>query len=334
VSRRGRDLRGAAVVITGASSGIGREAAHRFAAKGALVVLAARSAGSLEEAVDECRDEGGEALAVPTDVADPEAVEELARRAVERFGRIDVWVNNAAVLALGRFEDTPPEVYRRVLETNLLGALNGARAVLPHFRRQRSGTMINLSSLWGRVHSPFVSAYAVSKCGVAAFSACLRQEVRDMPAIQVCVVDPQAVDTPIFQQAANYLGREVRPVPPITTPERVAAAIVDCAERPRPEVIVSSTGRAVAVAARISPRLVERLSLPVMTSVAIGDVEVDSGPGNVFEPREDRNAIHGGWRHRRRLRYGGPFVAGAAVAAELTRPLLERVRRARRATAA
>jgi NAD(P)-dependent dehydrogenase (short-subunit alcohol dehydrogenase family) len=331
IGRRRRELRGAIVVITGASSGIGREAARQFAAKGARVVLAARSAGSLEEAAAECRREGAEALAVPTDVSDAAAVDELARRAVEAFGRIDVWVNNAAVLAFGRFEDIPPEAYRRVLEVNLLGEINGARAALPHFRRQRAGTLINLSSLWARVRSPFVSPYVVSKSGAAAFSACLRQEVRDMPGIRICVVDPQSVDTPLFQQAANYLGLEGRPVPPITTPERVAEAIVDCAERPRPEVIVAWSGRGLAIAARLAPRLVERLSLPVMEAVSLGDAPADPTAGNLFEPRPERNAVRGGWRERKALRYGAPLVAAGAGARALAGDLLGAARAAAQA---
>lgn len=117
------------VVITGASSGIGRGVAHAFAARGADVVLAARSAQTLAEVARECQERGGRGLAVPTDVSDEAAVQGLARRAVDEFGRIDVWVNAAAVWSYGRFEDTPGPVFRQVVDTTLFGQVYAARAV-------------------------------------------------------------------------------------------------------------------------------------------------------------------------------------------------------------
>jgi NAD(P)-dependent dehydrogenase (short-subunit alcohol dehydrogenase family) len=142
------------VVITGASSGIGRAAALLFARREARLVLAARAEQPLRAVAAEC----GNALAVPTDVRDEAAVTALADRAVERFGRIDVWVNSAGVIAYGRFEDVPGDVFRAVIETNLMGQVHAARAVLPQFRRQGSGVLVNMASVWGRFTSPDVSA--------------------------------------------------------------------------------------------------------------------------------------------------------------------------------
>ncbi len=138
-----RKVGDAVVVITGASSGIGRATALAFARRGATVVVAARREQALRGVATECEQLGGRALAVPTDVTDEAAVRSLARRAVESFGRVDVWVNNAAVGLFGRFEDTPLEAYRRVIETNLFGYIYGARAALPIFREQGSGVLIN-----------------------------------------------------------------------------------------------------------------------------------------------------------------------------------------------
>ncbi|HJT02653.1 MAG TPA: SDR family NAD(P)-dependent oxidoreductase [Pseudonocardiaceae bacterium] len=157
---------------------------------------AARTEESLRAAAQECERAGGRALAVPTDVTDEVAVQALARRADEAFGRIDVWVNAAAVIAYGEFEKTPTDVYRQVIETNLFGQIHGARAVLPYFRRQNSGILINIASIWGSVPSPYVSAYVVSKFGVRAFSESLQEALRlerRTRDIHVCTILPQCV---------------------------------------------------------------------------------------------------------------------------------------------
>jgi NAD(P)-dependent dehydrogenase (short-subunit alcohol dehydrogenase family) len=146
------------VVITGASAGIGRSTALEFAERGASVVLVARRAEALDDLARECEDAGGRALAAPADVTDEEALRDVVRRSVERFGRIDVWVNNAAVSAFGRFEEVPSDVYRRVIETNLFGYVNGARAALAQFHEQGRGVLINVSSVVGVGAIPYTNS--------------------------------------------------------------------------------------------------------------------------------------------------------------------------------
>lgn len=204
-----RPIEDSVVVITGASSGIGRAAAQEFARRGATLVLAARRAQALDEVARECKELGGHALAVPTDVTDEAAVQDLARRAIETFGRIDVWVNNAAVTLFARIEEAPYEDYRRVIETNLLGYVHGARAAIPYFREQGSGVLVNVSSVVGKVGQPNTSAYCATKFAIVGLSECLRQELLDVEDIHVCTVMPPSVDTPIFQHAANYTGRVI-----------------------------------------------------------------------------------------------------------------------------
>lgn len=308
------------VVITGASSGIGRGAARAFAGRGADVVLAARSEQSLAEVAAECRQAGGRTLVVPTDVTDEAAVDRLAHRAAARFGRIDVWLNNAAVIAYGRFEETPGDVYRRIIETNLFGQVHGARAVLPHFRRQGAGVLINMASLYAKMTSPYVGAYITSKFGVLGFSEVLRQELHDAPDIHVCTVLPASVDTPIFRKAANYTGRAGRPVPPVSDPRRVVRVILACVERPRPEVTVGQVGHALAWAHALLPPLYNRLVPWVVDRAALTSEHMDATPGNVFRPLPRWNGVTGEWRRRRPVLLAGT----AAIAAVASAPLAAR----------
>src|SRR5215212_2021964 len=257
-----RDLANCVVVITGASSGIGRAAAHRFAREGSRLVLAARAPEPLERVARDCDSHGARAVAVPTDVRDEEAVEALAQRAVDELGRLDVWVNGAGVIAYGRFEQVPADVFRAVIETNLMGQVHGARAALPRFREQRTGVLINMSSVWGRVSAPDVTAYVASKFAVRAFSECLRQELRDVPNVDVATMLPQAVDTPIFARAANYGGREARPIPPLIDPATVAEGIIACARSPKREVTYSRAGRLIELGHSITPSLWQRFLPP------------------------------------------------------------------------
>lgn len=280
--------------MTGASSGIGRATALDFARRGGRVVLAARRAAALEDVARECREAGGEALAVPTDVTDERAVEQLAHAAAERFGRIDVWVNNAGVALFARFEETPPEAFRRVVETNLFGYVHGARAVLPWFRKQGGGVLINNASVVGKAGAPYVSAYVLAKFAIVGFSESLRQELLDS-GIEVCTILPASIDTPLFQHAANFTGRAVKPLDPIYDPEMVAAAIVRSARRPRREVFVGNAGRRLALIRSLAPGYGERLTA---RAVERGHFEKRASPrseGNLFAPTPGTD-VTGGWR--------------------------------------
>lgn len=191
------------VAITGASSGIDRAAALRFARRGSSLALCARSRKPLEAIAAECEATGATVLFETLDVSDEEAVEKFAAAAVERFGRIDVWVNNAGVIAYGEFLEIPSDVFRRVIETNLMGQVHGARAALRRFTAQGSGVLINMSLVWGRVSSPQVAPYIVSKNAVRALSECLRGELPADGDVHITTLAPQAVDTPIFDSPSR-----------------------------------------------------------------------------------------------------------------------------------
>jgi short-subunit dehydrogenase len=308
-----RPLEEAVVVITGASSGIGRAAALRLARRARGLALCARSEEALAAVAAECEGAGTEVLYRALDVSDEEAVEALAAATVERFGRLDVWVNNAGVIAYGSFEEIPSEVFRQIVETNLMGQVHGARAALSRFREQGSGVLINMSSVWGRVSSPQVAPYIVSKNAVRAFSECLVGELAEDEGIHVASMVPQAVDTPIFEHAANYTGRQVRPIPPVLDPEEVARGIELCAEDPKREVNYGQAGRALEILYAVAPPLYRRLAHSAFVKGTWGKVSAAPAPGNVLRSKGP-HAVEGGWRSRRRGVLGRAFAAAAAGA--------------------
>ncbi|HEX8203942.1 MAG TPA: SDR family oxidoreductase [Isosphaeraceae bacterium] len=284
------------VVITGASSGIGRATALAFARRGASVVLAARRAPALADVAAECEGLGARALAVPTDVTDEDAVQALARRALEAFGRIDVWVNNAGVTAMGFFEAIPPDVFRRVIETNLFGVVHGARAVLPHFRERASGVLINVASVNGKAAGPYASDYVASKFGVVGFSESLRQEaILRGDDVHVCTVLPASIDTPLFQHAGNYAGRGIKPMKPVYDAEQVAETILGLVESPQREVFVGNAGRMMALMHGLVPGYFERRMAAKVDQDHFQNWPADLGRGNLFSPTGP-DGIAGGWK--------------------------------------
>jgi short-subunit dehydrogenase len=290
-----RDLDQAVVVITGASSGIGRGTALEFARRGARLVLAARREAPLESLVAECRVHGADAIAVPTDTADEQAVLDLAQAAIDRFRRLDVWVNNASVTAIGRFEDTPLETARRLMDVNFWGYVHGARAALRHFRRQGSGVLINNDSLFGMVTSPYWSYYSASKWAVRGLTDTLRQETRGAD-IHVCAVLPASIDTPLWQHAANYSGRAIKAVNPTYDAMKVARTIVRLAERPRRELVVGNAGRMQGFLHALSPRLFDWMANRQMEADQVQEAAATRTQGNVFEPMAQGTTVDGGWR--------------------------------------
>jgi NAD(P)-dependent dehydrogenase (short-subunit alcohol dehydrogenase family) len=315
-------LRNQVVVVTGSSSGIGRATAEAFARKGCAVVLAARREEALEATARECaKHRGARTLVVPTDTTDVKAVDDLARRAVEEFGRIDVWVNNAAVNAFGRFEDVPLEDFRRVLDVNVMGYVYGARAALRVMREQGTGTLINISSIAGAVAQPYSHPYSMSKHAVQGLGSSLRQQLRveGVKGVHVCTVMPATIDTPHFEQAANYTGRKVVAMPPVYSPEQVAKAVVNLARHPRREVVVGPAGRVLVRQARKAPGRAERvMARQTDKSHLDHDEEVPDTHGVLHVPAPGEGAVHGGWNGRRtavRRTAVAAALAGAAVAA-------------------
>ncbi|GIF13775.1 SDR family NAD(P)-dependent oxidoreductase [Actinoplanes teichomyceticus] len=271
-------------VITGASSGVGRATALAFARTGARLVLAARSRPALDLVAESCRALGAPVRVAVADVTEPATVEAVAEAAISAYGRLDVWVHTAAVMAYGRFEDVPAEVFERVVTTDLIGAATVARAALARFRPQEHGVLIFGGSLLGTVVTPYTSSYVTSKWGLRALVRALRLETRDAPGIHVCLVAPGSVDTPIYRTAANFAGRFGQPPPPVDSPERVAAAIVRCARRPRATVTLGLASRIIRFGFVATPALYDVLVGPLMRIAGLSRERVAPHTGNVFAP--------------------------------------------------
>jgi NAD(P)-dependent dehydrogenase (short-subunit alcohol dehydrogenase family) len=287
------------VVLCGASSGIGREAALQFARRGAKVVVAARSEAGLESLVAEIRQDGGEALAVPTDVTEFHQVKALADRAVEVYGHLDTWVHLAAVSIYATFEETDPEEFKQIIDVNLTGQAFGAMAALPYLKRQGGGALICVSSIEARRSFPYQSAYAASKHGVEGMVEALRMELEHegLP-ISVTNIMPAAINTPFFNKARTKLGVKPKGVPPFYQPKIVADAILYAAEHPTRDLFVGGVGKLLDLGQKLSPRLMDHL-LGVF-SFKMQKTDQPKGvvdANNLFRPLDTFNYSEGDFSH-------------------------------------
>jgi NAD(P)-dependent dehydrogenase (short-subunit alcohol dehydrogenase family) len=283
------------VVVTGAGSGIGRETALTFATCGARVVAAARNEEALDSLVAEVVRLGGEAIGVVTDVAEYARVVALAERAADEFGRIDTWVNNAAVSSYATVEQLGPEEIRRVIDVNLLGMIHGMKAALPHLRATGDGVLINVTSALAKRAVPLQAPYCAAKHGVVAFAEALRLELQHSGS-KVAVVDvlPSSINTPLFRHARSKLGVLPMPIPPIYEPTVVAQTVVAVAERPVRTVFAGGMGKLLELGQRISPPLVDWYLLgPGKVVDNQRSDKPDSGTDNLDEPSTGAGAVAG-----------------------------------------
>lgn len=287
-----RKLNGTVAIITGATSGIGRETAREFAAAGSKVVVAGRRQERLAELVEEIEIKGGKALAVQTDVADQAQVERLVAATVEKFGRVDVLVNNAGVAIASRFEEMPLEDFRRLMDVNFWGAVFACRAAVPQMRKQRGGGVIlNVSSIFGKRGMPFETAYCASKFALAGFSEALRAEVMS-EGIDVCTIYPGAVETEIFDAAANNTGLELPGFVPKFPASQMAKLIVQAARFPQPEIVAALDAQAINIVNTFAPALMDFAlgwSVPFIEGMRRAKQDTGSketGSGNLYQPQD------------------------------------------------
>ncbi|MDB5746417.1 MAG: family NAD(P)-dependent oxidoreductase [Massilia sp.] len=275
---------GKTYVVTGASSGFGRGVALKLGAMRANVVLAARRTAVLDEVAAQVAAAGGTPLVVTTDVARPDDVRRLAEATVARFGRIDVWINNAGVGAIGRFDTVPMEDHARIVDVNLKGVIYGSHVALRQFRKQGQGTLVNIGSVESAVPLAYHASYASTKAAVLSLGRALREELRlsNQPGIRITTVLPWAADTPFFNHAANYTGRAPR-MALMDDPGKVVDIIVRASVYPREEVPAGWKARGGYWSHRIAPDAAERIS----ANVAHAEQFEKAGPAP-----DGSNAVH------------------------------------------
>lgn len=284
------------VVITGASSGIGRCTAEYVARRGARVVVTSRWREALDELVEEIEARGGQALAVPGDVRREEEMAAVADAAIERFGRIDTWVNNAGVYIQGQVTDLTLDDYRQVIETNLVGVINGTRQALRYMLPARSGVIIQISSIVGRLGAPYASPYCASKAGIDAFCDALRAETWGS-GVHISTLYVPPVDTPIYQHARSRFDTKPRPVPPIADPIEAARKIAELAIEPKPEAYMGWFRHVYLNLGLVTPRFADWF-LHRTRELARGDLPADGD--NLDRPMTTMKAsARGGWSRGR-----------------------------------
>lgn len=292
-------LSNAVVVIAGASSGFGRGAALKLGEEGARVVVAARRKPMLDSLVAEIEAKGGAALAVETDVSEAAQVQRLGDAAIAAFGRIDVWINNVGVGAIGYFWDIPIEDHARVVDVNLKGLIYGAHVALHQFRSQGYGTLINTGSIDSEVPLALQNTYASTKAAVLSLSRSLNEEIRlaGDADIRVGTIMPWAVDTPWWIHAANYTGHAPR-MALMDDPGIVVDEIVNACLHPDEERPVGWKAKASDISHHLMPKFSEKMTAKLAKVESQKAALAPDTTGAIHAPMDDGLTIDGGVRER------------------------------------
>jgi short-subunit dehydrogenase len=284
------------IVVTGASSGTGRAIATTLAKKQSILVLAARREAALLDVAKECRDRGATVHTVVTDTRNANEVRHLAATAAAITGTIDVWVNNAGVLAAGALEDVPAAINEQVILTNLVGYINGAHEVLPYFKRQGHGIIFNNISVGGWFPTPYAAAYTASKFGLRGFSEALKGELSQHKNIHIVDLYPGFLDTPGIQHAANFTGKVIQPAPPVYDPLKVGEAIVQLIQSPQTRKTIGAASGFLRLSYTLFPKLTRNITAQFIRTYLKQATPIHTTPGNVLTPVEFGTSIHGNFR--------------------------------------
>jgi short-subunit dehydrogenase len=321
------------IAITGASAGVGRATARRFARDGARIGLIARGEERLEAAAHEVEQLGGEALVLPLDVADADAVDDAASKIEERFGPLDVWVNNAMATVFAPVRDTTPDEFRRSTEVTYLGAVWGTMAALRRMHARDRGTIVQVGSALAYRSIPLQAAYCGGKSALRGFTASLRTELlHEGSNVHLTMVELPAHNTPQFGWSRAKMPKSPQPVPPIFQPEVAAEAIHYAAGSKRRELVVGLPAVKAIYGEKVAPGLLDRYLARMGYDAQQTDKPLDGErEGNLFEPVDGDVAAHGTFDDqakprsllfeldRRREAIAAVAGLGAVAAALLTR---------------
>src|SRR6059058_5669724 len=289
------------VVVTGASSGLGRAVARLAGARGAKVVVTARSSEALDACVREIEAFGSEALAVPADCSVQDEVQQVVEQAIDRFGRIDSYVANAIVTVYAETYRYEPDELRRIMDVNFFGQVYGYWAVLPHLRESR-GAFVSVNSALAYRGIPVQGGYCASKAALRAFFESARVEIQKAGwDVAVSVVLPGAINTPQFDRDRQKIGRQPEPVPPIYQPEPFADAVLHCCEHPVRELPVGWGAQKALWGQKLSPRAGDLVLLRTgWKSQHTEELKPTDSPDNLFEPLPGDPGAHGRFDDRAR----------------------------------
>ncbi len=311
------------MVITGATSGIGLTTARMAAERGARLVLAARDGDALDELAGELRRQGREVETVAADVGSAADVERLGQAAIDRFGRIDTWINNAGISIFGRLEDVSLEDQQRLFQTNYWGVVHGSLEALRRMKSHGGGALINLGSELSDRAVPLQGVYSASKHAVKGFTDALRMELEkeDAP-LSVTLVRPAAVDTMFTVHAKNYMDKESALPAPIYAPEIVAESILYAAQHPRRDVFVGSMSKLISVGSVTMPRMLDRYMRALMFRQQKSDAPAAPGRRDALHAPDPSQELRQRQGMQGRVHERCPYTAVSLRAKPLTAALL------------
>ncbi|WP_114783170.1 SDR family oxidoreductase [Botryobacter ruber] len=307
------------IVITGASSGIGLATARAAARKGAKVVLASENKEELAKIVQQIQNEGGQAIYVVADVGRQEDMQQIATKAIERFGRFDTWVNNAGVSIYGRLEEVTEADNRRLFDTNFWGVVSGSLVAAKHLKK-RGGAIINLGSELSDLSIPLQGMYSASKHAVKGFTDALRMELEEDEApVSVTLIKPAGINTPYPEHAKNYTDQELTLPPPVYEPEEVANAILYAATHPKRDIYVGGASKLMSTLNKVVPGVVDWVNQNFMTEMQLKDKPARHKEGGLHKPGKG-GKVHGTYEgHTQKSLYTratiNPVISGVVLAA-------------------
>lgn len=310
-------LKGKNVVITGASSGVGRAAAEAFAKEGCNIIAVARGQKGINEIVAFCRELNVLSIGVIADMSIAEDVEKVAEKALEIGGKIDIWVNNAGVMASGKFEEIPLEIHQQVLKTNLFGYMYGAYNAVKIFKKQNEGILINNISIGGYMPAPYSAVYSASKHGIRGMMECLQGEISNRRNIHVCNMYPQLQNSTGNLHSAKYSGFDMK-IPFIASdPRETAAGMVELAKHPKKDLFPDFRAAALTNIYRLFPKtVINTASAAVRFKMKHNDAKEDN-PGNVLTNSKEPLRVYGKIPSKTSNSLGIAFLAGLGVSAAL-----------------